>query len=803
MRKLLYLLPLLLFFFAAPAQASCTGSSPNWTTTPDSSSVQTCINNAASSGDTITILQGSATWSSQVTLSGKNITIVGSTACVYGCAPGSGGFSGKGVVSTSGTAVTWVSGTAFNTGWTGDMVINGTVYVLASVNSGTSATLATSAGTQSSVSYIVPIIFSDNNHTCSSVGTCITLSVDQAFKPTPTPTNFVNVSGITWIIDFFSSHGLISFCASGCTHNTSPAYRFHHNHIVGPASDPSSDSRAVEMDVAFGLIDHNYWEDLNVVGSCSGGSNNCAMIPLVIGGDFPSIGYWNWQQPSALGTNSETIIEDNSVTSSALNLEGFGDCYFGAQIAQRFNMIINLAGLNCHGTDSGGFRSAVAVETLGNYISMLSSLDTLNKLSNSRGGEYLLIGNTYAGTATPTGTDLQFQRYNGQNTTASGWGLALLNSGVNWTPKTVGSSSNYLNPPAATWTASHSYAALAQVVSGGNNYLNTGGSCTSGGSGPTGTTFGGTSSDGGCTWTYLAAGSGTPPGTTGTNAGFLSTDNETTCSSGANCTRYFDNAGGTYPFRDQPCLGHGQVVLGCYAAVNVNAPSGGDFGTDAGYSSNVVLANRDYFNYVSSGFNGTVGTGSGTLAAIPSTCTTGVGYWATDQGSWNTSGNGFGQGVLYKCTSTNTWTAFYTPYTYPDPLNVGGGGVVLSPSSESYGLFNVGASSSPVTFTLTNNSGTTCTSISPTDTDSTEFPITNSGAGSCAAAGGSLAAGASCTFTVTFSPTSAGARTPTLSVTYSGGDGASPQTAALSGTGVSATAPAPAMMARALFPTNN
>ena len=467
------------------------------------------------------------------------------------------------------------------------------------------------------------------------------------------------------------------------------------------------------MDVAFGLIDHNYWEDLNVVGSCSGGSNNCAMIPLVIGGDFPSIGYWNWQQPSALGTNSETIIEDNSVTSSALNLEGFGDCYFGAQIAQRFNMIINLAGLNCHGTDSGGFRSAVAVETLGNYISMLSSLDTLNKLSNSRGGEYLLIGNTYAGTATPTGTDLQFQRYNGQNTTASGWGLALLNSGVNWTPKTVGSSSNYLNPPAATWTASHSYAALAQVVSGGNNYLNTGGSCTSGGSGPTGTTFGGTSSDGGCTWTYLAAGSGTPPGTTGTNAGFLSTDNETTCSSGANCTRYFDNAGGTYPFRDQPCLGHGQVVLGCYAAVNVNAPSGGDFGTDAGYSSNVVLANRDYFNYVSSGFNGTVGTGSGTLAAIPSTCTTGVGYWATDQGSWNTSGNGFGQGVLYKCTSTNTWTVFYTPYTYPDPLNIGGGGVVLSPSSESYGLFNVGASSSPVTFTLTNNSGTTCTSIVP------------------------------------------------------------------------------------------
>lgn len=129
--------------------------------------------------------------------------------------------------------------------------------------------------------------------------------------------------------------------------------------------------------------------------------------------------------------------------------------------------------------------------------------------------------------------------------------------------------------------------------------------------------------------------------------------------------------------------------------------------------------------------------------------------------------------------------------------------VTLSPSSEIYGSFNVGASSSPVTFTVTNNNATTATSITPTDTDSAEFVITNSGAGSCAAAGGSLATSASCTFTVKFSPTSAGAKTPTLSVSYSGGDGASPQTAALSGTGVATTAPAAAMMAKAIFPTNN
>jgi hypothetical protein len=88
-----------------------------------------------------------------------------------------------------------------------------------------------------------------------------------------------------------------------------------------------------------------------------------------------------------------------------------------------------------------------------------------------------------------------------------------------------------------------------------------------------------------------------------------------------------------------------------------------------------IIGNRDYFAEVSqtaqtsptSPFNGTVGTGYGTLANRPATCTAHVGYWATDQGSWNTSGSG-GQGQLYVCTATNTWTLYYTPYTYPHPL---------------------------------------------------------------------------------------------------------------------------------------
>lgn len=83
-------------------------------------------------------------------------------------------------------------------------------------------------------------------------------------------------------------------------------------------------------------------------------------------------------------------------------------------------------------------------------------------------------------------------------------------------------------------------------------------------------------------------------------------------------------------------------------------------------SANVIVANRDFFNGTA-GFDGTAGVGVGPLAARPETCTAGVAYWATDQGTWNTK-EGEDQGVLYKCTSTDTWEVYYTPYTYPHPL---------------------------------------------------------------------------------------------------------------------------------------
>lgn len=84
-----------------------------------------------------------------------------------------------------------------------------------------------------------------------------------------------------------------------------------------------------------------------------------------------------------------------------------------------------------------------------------------------------------------------------------------------------------------------------------------------------------------------------------------------------------------------------------------------------------IVESRDYYTYRAS-FNGTKGVGEGPLSQRPSTCTVGTGYWATDQGEWNSRHSG-PDGQLYSCTATNQWTLLYKPFAYPHPLQGGGG----------------------------------------------------------------------------------------------------------------------------------
>lgn len=81
----------------------------------------------------------------------------------------------------------------------------------------------------------------------------------------------------------------------------------------------------------------------------------------------------------------------------------------------------------------------------------------------------------------------------------------------------------------------------------------------------------------------------------------------------------------------------------------------------------------DFFDDVDS----SPGVTCGTLANLPENCSVGQGYWATDQSCTDLTGMvGVNpqtpiSGTLYKCTKTNTWTVFYTPYTYPHLLRTG------------------------------------------------------------------------------------------------------------------------------------
>lgn len=182
----------------------------------------------------------------------------------------------------------------------------------------------------------------------------------------------------------------------------------------------------------------------------------------------------------------------------------------------------------------------------------------------------------------------------------------------------------------------------------------------------------------------------------------------------------------------------------------------------ANASGAVTVENRDYYlqlpNHEEAAiFNGTAGIGCGPTDAFctsavtrPATCTTGVAFWNT-----TTS-------ILSQCTSTNTWTNFYSPFTYPHPL-IGGASPVIgfNPNPVAFGNVNLGTNSSLVV--TATNSGTAGEVLSAATTvGGTDLTLVST---TCNSGSTITANGGTCATTVKCAPTATSLRTGTLNLT--------------------------------------
>jgi len=530
-RKLFGLFALLAIGLCWPSasHAACSGSSPNYTAASASSTdVQACLTVATHCGDIVTVPSGSATWSTQVTMTPPT-----------GCAANQG-------LTLSGATV-----------------CNGTPGVQVS--------------------------------SCTD-NTNITISVDQGFAiGTCSNTAFCTVTGFTFIAGVAAGHSLLDVTAT----HLQVSFRIHHVHftnsIAGGVLVGTSDG--------FGLIDHYLVDDT---------SGSTPATPLNVYGDYNSRGYQDWEDATNPGSNQAVYVEDSRDNSTNMSTsEGFFDGYSGCKVVIRYTLLNGNQLGGWHGTDSGQYRGCVWGEMYNDSLS--NSSGTSAQVMNIRSGALLFFNNTVGGSTSWNGISLNYYRISQQVAAECGtWGC-VGTGGLDWTPlsTTITSYPNaYLvTLNAADWQSSHSYSAQAVVGPTANNSgaynFQAGGNCTSGSSEPNwaSVAVGSTVSDNTCTWTNVGGSTAASPAP-GTAGGFCAGNPDTPASANSTCnalspgdtaTRHFDSNGGAYPFRDQPCVIHNQIVYGCYAWNNTLPGSLSSSGLLGGDSS-AVQAGRDYFN---------------------------------------------------------------------------------------------------------------------------------------------------------------------------------------------------------------
>jgi hypothetical protein len=364
--------------------------------------------------------------------------------------------------------------------------------------------------------------------------------------------------------------------------------------------------------------------------------DNCKVLVM------PGVGDKSWKEPTGLGTDASVYIEDCTFTQSDLSFANCIDSNNGSRYVFRNNTVSDDF-IMAHPLQNAGetffTRGSRKWEVYDNTITATTSAAHWSAIGMS-GGTGVIFNNEVVnnvGVANPF--DFAITVSNKRTYENVGYGLGIANGG------------NIIdgNTAVATGTGAHSGANGAAILT-----------CA------------------GKTWTPDAyIGNYVYNLTDGSKGAITDNDGTTVTATLSGGTDNDWDTGDTfkitngYPALDQPGRGidYSLVVQALPAYNSSYQPQALEpiyvwGNTLDGSANGMVIAdscekhiveNRDFYDDPVS-FDGTAGVGVGLLAARPATCTTGVGYWATDTN------------ILYRAVATNTWEAYYTPYTYPHPL---------------------------------------------------------------------------------------------------------------------------------------
>jgi len=431
-----------------------------------------------------------------------------------------------------------------------------------------------------------------------------------------TTSSLFRLTGIT----IQGGSGSVKYQGFVTVHGSSQNFRFDHSHLNSATYSPGEASAGMQIQgCIYGVADHN------IIDQPSSSTNNGIQeYQGSCNGDSTNQGNGAWAQATNLGSPQSFYLENNILNN------GFGnDCLYGGRFVFRyntFNATSPAAAIQTHATgsttDGRGCRSwefynNTVIAQSGNYINDLFFLDS---------GTGVVWGNTIPSSSAGGGTGYK---------------------------NVIGADNDRTNNDDHTHTP----------CTGSGNCSNSFGFC---GSQNSGQLFDSTwDRNSNPTTGYRCI---DQPGEG--QSDFLQGIFPNKCDyTSGQCSA--SNYAGTWP---------NQALEPIYEWADNYGPVPNNQSDIWSTNYGSITQNQDYYlGTTNSGtpisFNGTSGVGAGTLPPTNSGAYTNAPSCTPEVAYWNSASQ-----TLYQCTAANTWTLFYTPYTYPHPLTQGGVQVPVAPT---------------------------------------------------------------------------------------------------------------------------